>query len=74
MLRSLQETKCDPLLPLLLLQSTQTKFKQQQIDLNELLGSLRSMELIKTHLSSFRLFLSHLSLVIWAHLGSFHLI
>ena len=55
MLRSLQETKCDPLLPLLLLQSTQTKFKQQQIDLNELLGSLRSMELIKTHLSSFRL-------------------
>ena len=31
MLRSLQETKCDPLLLLLLLQSTQTKFKQQQI-------------------------------------------
>ena len=30
MLHSLQETKCDPLLPLLLLQPTQTKFKQQQ--------------------------------------------
>ena len=30
MLRSLQETKCDPSLLLLLLQPTQTKFKQQQ--------------------------------------------
>ena len=30
MLHSLQETKCDPLLLLLLLQPTQTKFKQQQ--------------------------------------------
>ena len=30
MLRSLQETKCDPSLLLLLLQPTQTKFKQQE--------------------------------------------
>ena len=30
MLHSLQENKCDPSLPLLLLQPTQTKFKQQQ--------------------------------------------
>ena len=30
MLHSLQETKCNPLLLLLLLQPTQTKFKQQQ--------------------------------------------
>ena len=30
MLHSLQETKCDPSLPLLLLHPTQTKFKQQQ--------------------------------------------
>ena len=30
MLHSLQETKCDPSLLLLLLQPTQTKFKQQE--------------------------------------------
>ena len=30
MLHSFQETKCDPLMLLLLLQPTQTKFKQQK--------------------------------------------
>ena len=64
MLHSLQETICDALLLLLLLQPTQTKFKQQQPPLQQKTTQLKYENSTKAS----RLHFSDLQCIIYAYM------